>query len=129
MSEGGDEQERESVFLAQTIDPIARAILGAAEPWDAYHAANDASGALANELDWMPHGGSAYVVWADLTDLYSTGKTPIPDAHNVLRRAAEEWLQRPSLPAGEFIEGWLARVRDITKALVDRDGELWSPPD
>ncbi len=86
------DQARESSFVAAAVDPLVQRVLDAAEPWAAYDVAFTIPGALLDALDWMPHGGALYAAWAELTDLFEGGKTPIPEAHAALRRAATRWL-------------------------------------
>jgi hypothetical protein len=119
------DEERESRLLSTEVDPVVRAVLDAADPWDAYKAANDIPDSLVDELDWMPHGGSLYTAWAELTDLFETGKTPIPDAHAALRQAATSWLARTGQPTAAFLEMWLERTRASINAVVLRDGNFW----
>ena len=128
VAPGANDQMRESELLAERVDPIAREVSGASDPWDAYAAANRIPTQLLDDMHWLPHGGEVYVAWAVLTDLYETGKTPIPDAHAALRRAADDWVQRSDVPTVEFIEGWLARVSDVTTSLFDSDGDWWRSP-
>jgi hypothetical protein len=78
-------------------------------------------------LDWGPHGGAVFVAWADLEDLYDTGKTPIPDAHAALRQAATGWLARPSGPImAAYIEDWIVDAGRTASAVIERDGGFWS---
>ena len=86
------------------------------------------SRALPDDWPELPHGGGIYVTWAELTDLYDTGKTPIADAHAALRQAATNWLERPDLPTEAFIENWLKETVSVTRSLVDRDGNWWGSP-
>ena len=75
------------------------------------------------------HGGAVFIAWADLEDLYETGKTPIPDAHAALRQAAIDWLARPSVPnMAAYIEKWIAEADQIATAFVERDGGFWTSP-
>lgn len=122
------DDERESRLLSTDVDPVVRAILEALDPWDAYKAANDIPDSLVDELDWMPHGGSLYTTWAELTDLFETGKTPIPDAHAVLRRAATSWPTRTGEPTGASLEIWLEQTEASINAVVHRDGDFWRIP-
>lgn len=85
--------EREWALFTQSVDPHARTVIAAAKPWDAYDAALRIPGALLDDWAWLPYGGVIYTAWAQLADLYETGKTPILDAHTALRRAAEAWLE------------------------------------
>ena len=122
------DEERESQLLSTQVDPLARAILDAVEPWDAYRMANDIPSSFLEALAWMPHGGSLYKTWAELTDLFETGKTPIPYAHAALRQAATDWLARQGEPTSASIEMWLERTQTSLNALVDRDGDFWGGP-
>lgn len=123
-----DEQVLESQLLATVVDPLVRAIAEAVEPWDAYRAAVGICDSFVDEVDWMPHGGSLYATWAELTDLFDTGKTPLPDAHRVLTQAATAWLDRSGEPSPEFLAAWLERAQDSIGALVRRDGDFWRGP-
>jgi hypothetical protein len=78
-------------------------------------------------LDWLPHGGDLYATWAELTDLYETGKTPISDAHVTLREAATEWLTRAGDRTEASIEAWSEHTRTTVTSLFDRDGTFWGP--
>lgn len=110
------------------VDPIAHAVLDAAEPWDAYNAAETGRAALTEYLEWGPHGGAVYIAWAELADVYETGKTPIIDAHATLRKAATSWLDRSGLPSGSFIEGWISDANEAVRTLFERDGDFWRSP-
>ncbi|MAO80548.1 hypothetical protein [uncultured Nocardioides sp.] len=122
------EQARESQLLATVVDPLVRAINEAAEHWDAYRAAVGIGDSFVDEMDWMPHGGSLYATWAELTDLFDTGKTPLADAHRVLTQAATAWLDRSGEPSPEFLAAWLERAQDSISALVRQDGDFWPDP-
>ena len=113
--------------MAAAIDPFARQILDAVEPWDAYHAANGIPGSLVDALESLPHGGSLYRAWAELTDLFESGTTPVSDAHAVLRQAATDWLAGPGDPTDASIEVWLERTQASVNVLFDRDGTFWDP--
>jgi hypothetical protein len=102
--------------LLQEIDVVAREVLAATDAWDAYAAANGASGSLVDDLTWMPHGGQVYVAWAELTDLFEIGETPLERAHDVLRKAAIRWLQEPEKPDPVF----LAERLGETHSSIDR---------
>lgn len=90
MDAAGEGRARAAALFSERIDPIAREVLAARDPWDAHEAAGRVGAALSDELDWLPHAGGIYVAWAELEDLYETGKTPIPDAHAALRQAATD---------------------------------------
>lgn len=76
-----------------------------------------------------PRWGAVFIAWANLEDLYDTGKTPIPEAHAALRHAAVEWLERPSDSAkASYIEKWAERANRNAQAIVARDGGFWSSP-
>jgi hypothetical protein len=122
------DQERESQLLSTEIDPLAQAILDSVLPRDAYEAVNEIPGRLLDALDWLPHGGALYRAWAELADLFETGKTPIPDAHAALRQAASDWLARPEDSTGASVEMWLERAQTLTHRLFDRDGDFWQGP-
>lgn len=119
-------QARESQFVAAAVDPLAQQVLDATEPWAAYDLALSIPGALLDALEWMPHS-ALYNAWAELTDLFETGKTPLPDAHAALRHAATEWLARPGEPTGAFLDFWLEQTQASTSRLFRRDGDFWSP--
>jgi hypothetical protein len=126
VSNGEDSaQARESELYSLRLDPIARDVLAATDPWDAYREANKVSPQLTADFEWLPHGGEVLVAWAELADVYDTGKTPITDAHAALRQAASIWLDRPGLPNAEHIERWLRRAHDAAHALFRRDGDFW----
>lgn len=79
---------------------------------EAYESVASMRSAMLDYLEWGPHGGEVFAAWADLEDLYATGKTPISDAHAALRQAATTWLARPSHPqAAAYIEKWIAHAR------------------
>lgn len=111
------------------LDEVAASVLRAVDPWDAYRAASAASGALTGALDWLPRGGALYVAWADLTDLFEAGKTPVPDALAVLRDAAARWQQWSAAPSGPGLAAWLEDTTEATTALRRRDGDFWRQPD
>ena len=119
------EQARESQLLATVVDPLVRAINEAAEHWDAYRAAVGIGDSFVDEMDWMPHGVSLYATWAELTDLFDTGKTPLADAHRVLTQAATAWLDRSGEPSPEFLAAWLERAQDSISALVRLGSRLF----
>ncbi len=122
-------QARASERYRQLVDPVAVEVLVATDPWDAYRTANKVPNQLAVDLEWLPHGGSVYVAWAELTDSYETGKTPIADAHAVLRQAASAWLDRPGLPDGQHVERWVREATATLHSLFLCDGDFWrSPP-
>ena len=129
MSEQDEaEQARESELYGQKLDPIARKILTAEDPWDAYRIAGEAPGQLLHELEWLPHGGAVYICWAELADVFETGKTPIPDAYAALRRAASAWLDRSGLQGADDIEQWIELAGAEVGVLLRRDGDLWGGP-
>ena len=57
----GDDAAREWRLYRESMDPIARQILAAEGPWQAYEEAHSFSGVLTDHLSWLPHGGSVYV--------------------------------------------------------------------
>ncbi|MEV4141295.1 hypothetical protein AB0J72_55160 [Dactylosporangium sp. NPDC049742] len=122
------DEERESQLLSTEIDPLAQAILDSVQPWDAYEVALEIPGRLLDALDWLPHGGALYGAWAELADLFETGKTPIPDAHDAVRQASTDWLARPEDDTGASVETWLERAQTLTHRPVDRDGDFWHGP-
>lgn len=128
MDEREGEQQREPGALSQAIDPVAQLVVNADDPWDAYRSATGVSSSLPDDWADLPHGGEVYVVWAELCDLYAAGKTPIPQAHAALTRAASSWLARPGLPTGDFIAGWLKATADDTRSLVAKYGDTWTTP-
>ena len=87
-------------------------MLDAGEPWAAYESVVSMRSAMVNYLDWGPHGGAVFVAWADLEDSYDTGKTPVSDAHAALRRAAADWLARPS---GPDLAAYIERYVDLCR--------------
>jgi hypothetical protein len=76
----------------------------------------------------MPHEGAVYAAWSELTDLFESGKPPIPEAHAALNSAAAHWPQRPVAPAEKFLEGWLNQARRSVAILVERYGDFWRSP-
>lgn len=128
VTEPESDDTREVAFLRNALDGVAEAVLHAADPWAAYRAAEDASGALLDALEWLPHGGSVYIAWAEVIDLYETGKTPVSDAFAVLCDAATRWLAWSSVPSGPGLNDWLRTTAKATAALVRRDGTFWSEP-
>lgn len=122
-----DDAEREAAFFRDVMDPFDRAVLEAEDPWDAYQSIASMRGAMTDYLDWGPHGGEVFVAWADLEDLYDTGKTPLSDAHGALRQAASQWLARPPMPdTGAYVENWIAETARSVSGFVERDGGFWS---
>jgi hypothetical protein len=121
------DQAGESLFLTTVLDPLVQEVLDAVEPWGAYDVANRIPGALMDSLDWLPHGGRLYTAWMELTDLFETGRTPIPDAHTALRRPATDWLARPGEPTGASIAMWLEQTQLEIERINDRDGTFWGP--
>lgn len=116
-------------MIRERIDPIARDVLAAGDPWEAYRAAGMVGAALSDDLDRHSQVGGIYVAWGELLDLYETGKTPIPDAHAALRQAAIDWLAGPKVPDGSWLERWSASTARAVRALVDRDGDFWRSPE
>ncbi|MGW4483963.1 hypothetical protein ACWEOE_09005 [Amycolatopsis sp. NPDC004368] len=114
--------DREWALFTHHIDPHARTVIAAADPWTAYAAAAKIPATLLDDLASSPHGGAVYTTWAELADIYETGKTPIPDAHTVLRHAAKAWLERPSEPNSTFLDDWLRLATDAITHLYTRDG-------
>lgn len=113
-----DGLRREWRLLSERLDPIARDVIAAEDPWAAYEVANAISGALIDDVPWMAHGGRLYVAWADITDLYEVGPVEPEVAHQILRRAASRWLDKPETPTPQFLERWLAET------IVDLDGTV-----
>ena len=104
-------------------DPMAHDVVRAVEPWDAYRAALG-YGAFLDDPD-LPHGGGLYVAWAELTDLFETGKTDDATAHALLRAAVLDWLRRPNLPDSGWVEGWIDKVRGAVSNQFRADGDFW----
>lgn len=129
MDAAGEIRVRAAALLSERIDPIARDVLAARDPRDAHEAAGRVGAVLSDELDWLPHAGGIHVAWAELEDLYETGKTPTPDAHAALRQAATDWLSRSGPPDASCVERWLAATAQAVQALVDRDGDFWRSPE
>jgi hypothetical protein len=119
---------REATFFREVLDPRVRATLDVDDPWEAYESVVSMRSAMTDYLDWGPHGGAVFVAWADLQDLYETGKTPIPDAHAALRQTAIDWLARLSAPdAAAYLEEWIDQAGRTTSAIIERDGGFWTP--
>lgn len=125
-----DDAVREESYFREVMDPFVRAVLDADDAWEAYESVASMRSAMIDYLDWGPHGGAVFVAWANLEDLYDTGKTPIPDAHAALRQAAADWLARPSGPyeVAAYIESWIAQARRTASAIIERDGGFWTSP-
>lgn len=104
------------------------ALLAEEDPWEAYEQAGFVSGAINREMLELPNGGALYVSWAELQDVFETGKTPIPEAHAALRRASELWLRRPEAPSAGFLSEWLDFARQEAGFFFDRDGDCWHEP-
>ncbi|MFN8195773.1 MAG: hypothetical protein U0R80_16035 [Nocardioidaceae bacterium] len=118
---------REATFFREVMDPFVRALLDTDEPWEAYESSANMRGAMIDHMDWGPHGGQVFIAWAELEDLYDTGKTPISDAHAALRRAATDWLARPGVPhLAVYIEQWIAQAGRTVSAIIERDGGFWT---
>lgn len=118
-----DETVQEAIFFREVMDPFVRAALDADEPWGAYESIASMRSAMVDYLDWGPHGGAVFVAWADLEDLYDTGKTSASDAYAALRQAATDWLARPSGPGmAAYIEEWIAQAGRTSTAIIERDG-------
>lgn len=132
MSNRHDDRAREWAFFTEVIDPVVRDVLALDDAWEAYRRTNDLSGLLTDTSpggSWdLPHSGTVYVAWAELTDLYETGRTPIPDAHAALRQAAARWLDRPAESTSDFIEQWVSEASQAVGAMYDRDGNWWREP-
>ena len=132
VSDSREDLEREWAFLGRTADPLVRELLALDDPWEAYERGNHLSDLMTDtELGGsfeLPHAGSIYVAWAELTDVYETGVTPIADAHAALRLAATRWLDRPAEPSARFIEEWATDARRTAGELFARDGDWWNRP-
>lgn len=122
------DQERESRLLSTEVDPLVRLVLDAADPWDAYKAANNIPDFLVDALDWMPHGGALYTTWSELTDLFEAGTTSIADAHAALRQAATDWAAASGRRSEGTLEMWIERTKASISELVERDGDFWRRP-
>ncbi|QRP45784.1 hypothetical protein [Amycolatopsis sp. FDAARGOS 1241] len=129
MNADDDDLAREWALFTQRVDPLARTVIAAVQLWDAYDAADEIPGTLLDDIEWLPHGGAVYTAWAQLTDVYETGKTPIHDAHTALRHAAQAWLERPSEPDSAFIDDWVRQANDASSRLFRRDGDFWHSPE
>jgi predicted RNase H-like HicB family nuclease len=116
--------DRQVAFFVTNVDRLARSVLAAADPWQAYDFALKISAVLSEALE-LPNTGSAYVAWCELQDLFETGKTPEADAHAALRAAAEEWLARPDPVTEQHLEAWAEHARASASALFRRDGDFW----
>ena len=110
-----DELAREWKLFREEVRPIVGDVLAAAEPWDAYREANRVCGVLVDHLTWLPHGGSVYVAWAGLTDLYEVGDTSPEAAHEALIRAASLWFEMPEEPSPRLLTAWLEKTNDWIK--------------
>lgn len=126
----GDETAREAQFFQDAVDPYARQILETDDPWVAYESVVDMRGGMLDYLEWGSFGGRVFTAWADLEDVYETGKTPPSDAHAALVRAATMWLARPT--RDEDVPGhvarWLIEAERLATELFKRDGDFWPPP-
>ena len=133
VSDLADEQAREWAFFSGAIDPLVRQLLTFEDPWDAYRRALEVAALLTDTSPGgsfsLPHSGAVYVAWAELTDVYDTGKTPVSDAHSTLRLAATNWLDRPAKPTAVFIEQWASDASHAVAALYERDGNWWHGTD
>lgn len=118
---------RQEVFFREVMDPFVRDLLDAPDPWDAYDAVASMRGAMQDYLEWGPNGGEVFGAWADLEDLYDTGKTPIADAHAALRSAAVDWLARPSEPSVDYLAKWVENANRKVAVLIERDGGFGTP--
>lgn len=123
MADDDDDLAREWALIASAGDPMAAAVLAANDPWDAYNAALDYEPFL-DDPD-LPHAGALHVAWAELTDLFETGRTEIVVAHSVLRAAARAWLDRPTERSTSWVESWIAHASAATTAQFREDGDFW----
>lgn len=112
--------------LAGLLDPGATRILTVDNPWDAYRSALDLRGPVLDA--GVPHDGAVYGAWAGLTDVFETGKTPVDDAHYLLRKAAARWLDRPGPPTDEHVARWIAYANRLATGAFERDGDFWREP-
>lgn len=122
MDELSEHDTAEGALLARLVDAGAQSVLEVDDAWDAYRAACEIYPALL-EHD-LPHAGAMYAAWAELTDVFETGRTPIPDAHAALCRAAAAWLRRPDTPTSEHVEHWLAFANGEVRSLYERAGDF-----
>ena len=124
-----DAAVREASFFHEVLDPFVHALLDAVDPWEAYEAVARMRSSMIDYLDWGPHGGAVFAAWASLEDLYDTGKTPIPEAHAILRQAATDWLARPPFPEeAAYLEEWIAQAARTASSIIERDGGFWTSP-
>jgi len=102
---------REWAFYREAVDPLARSVLRAHDPWQAHEAAVRVGDALAEQLGWLPHGEEVYVAWVELGDLYDL--VPRPDrVHLVLRSVADAWLGGSGPSASGSLGEWLDRTHE-----------------
>lgn len=118
--------DREWAMIATVGDPMATAVLAAVGPWDAYRAACDYAAFLDDPN--LPHADGLYIAWAELTDVFESGKTDVSVAHAILRAAALAWLDRPRSPSTEWIERWVRSTREAVSAQFHVDGDFWRDP-
>ncbi|MBI9114640.1 hypothetical protein [Sanguibacter suaedae] len=126
MDDVTDEAARDAALLSELVDPGARQILEAEDPWQAYEVANALFPPLVHQT--MTLCGGMFIAWAELVDVFETGKTPVADAHAALRRAAAEWLRRTGPPTEEHVRRWVSLAGDEVAFLFDRDGTFWQGP-
>lgn len=105
-----NELVRELEHYQRVVDPLARRVLASDDPWEAYNIALEIAGAVADGMDWLPHGGQVYTQWAELTDLFDSPKlrhVAPEEAQKALSLAASDWLARSAGPSNYLAE-WAA---------------------
>lgn len=94
-SRSGSEDNLETRFYRDSVDPWVRRVVAAEDPWQSYEMAIRAAGAVAEDMTRLPHGGAVYTQWMGLSDLFDApglDHVAPQDAQRVLRVAAEYWL-------------------------------------
>lgn len=98
------------------IDPCARKVLDAQDPWDAYNAAYECIGVVDEHLNSLPMSEPIWISWMWAVDVFELEEATPEAAQGVLRRMASEWLRRPTEPDVEFVRRWAA---DTKRAIVE----------
>lgn len=98
------------------IDPCARKVLDAQDPWDAYNAAYECIGVMEEAPRSLPMREPILISWMWGVDVFELEEATPEVAHGVLRRMASEWLRRPTDPDEGFIRRWAA---DSKAAIVE----------
>lgn len=114
-------------YYRDRISPLVRSILEDEDPWQAYDGVVRLRGLMVDDLGWLPGGDQAFIAWANLEDTFETGKTPIADAHQALRQAANDWLSR-TFDTPDDMTAWFEQAQAITTRLRERDGDWWHDP-